>query len=347
MQKHVNLKNPSIRILVIGKTGVGKSTLVNALVGAKVAKTGDTLMGVTEKIGVHKKTKNGIHIHVCDTPGMATIGTDNSDTLYSALQECKDFDLLLFCMRMTDYRFDDYNVREMQLITKVFGGDIWKKGMIILTHANDMHIKEKEDFKFKLHEWQFVVRNQVVHHKIFDPAVVKIPIVPAGFMEEELPDRSSWISELWVQGFRRMGFEPMLYLVLLNRNRTYSTRDGARGSYESLYDQPLITCDMSSTYERPIDENHFQVLSALVGSVIGSVIGMGVGSVPMAAVTGVSFMGLANVLYNKFGWTSKETVNCFEEALGRDLIAAFLKKFPQYLRSSEYQKLLLRYKQDA
>ena len=341
MRNHVKFdEKPSIRILVTGKTGVGKSTLVNALIGMEVAETGDKLMGVTDEVEEHTAIKNGIHIHIYDTPGLGTIGMKNNDNLHNTYEKCKDVDLFLFCLRMTDQRFDSYEIKEMELIASVFGHDIWKKGVIVLTHANHMP-NETKQFKDKLQEWQDLIRNTKITSKIFDSQVAEnIPIVPTGFKEPQLPDRPSWVSEFWIQGFRRMGFKPMLYLIQVNKDRMHSTRDGVSHG-QNPEDQPLIACNMSrQTFERPIDPERFQLLSGLIGAAIGSIAGMGFASVPIAGFTSVSCMGIANLLYQRFGWTVTEIeINCYVETLGHSLIAAFLEEYPEYLQSPEFQNL--------
>lgn len=336
MQKYIKLDNPSVSILVTGKTGVGKSTLVNALIGMEVAITGKTKRGVTDKVETHKKIRNGVHIHVCDTPGLASLNKDDSDILHDALKECKNVDLLLFCLRMTDTRFNKYQVREMELVTSIFGRDIWKKGMIILTHANDMP-NDTKTFNEELEGWQDVIRDTVIDREVFDPEVAeKIPIVPTGFEELQLPDITNWLSEFWVQGFRRMRFEPMWHLIALNKKRMRSKADGNIDMHQNPKDQPLIVCDMS--IERLIDPKHFLLLSTLIGTAIGSVVGMGIGSIPLAAAAGTSCMGIASIAYQAFGWIETE-VDCFQQALEQSLIAAFLDEHPEVLQSPEYKEL--------
>ena len=49
-------QSKSLRILVTGKTGVGKSALVNGIVGKYVAKEGDTLDPETSKVTEYHTT---------------------------------------------------------------------------------------------------------------------------------------------------------------------------------------------------------------------------------------------------------------------------------------------------
>ena len=60
-------KMPSINILVAGKTGSGKSTLINALFRENIAKTG---VGMPVTQHVEKLTKEGVPLSLYDTKGL-------------------------------------------------------------------------------------------------------------------------------------------------------------------------------------------------------------------------------------------------------------------------------------
>lgn len=60
-------KRGEARLLIAGKTGVGKSTLVNAVFQGKIAETGQG-RSVTE--GVKEYSKSGIPICIVDTRGI-------------------------------------------------------------------------------------------------------------------------------------------------------------------------------------------------------------------------------------------------------------------------------------
>lgn len=74
----VDDKLAQLNVLIIGKTGVGKSTLVNSIFGESITEEG---LGkpVTQKI--HKIEKMGMPISIYDTPGLELGGNNSADNL--------------------------------------------------------------------------------------------------------------------------------------------------------------------------------------------------------------------------------------------------------------------------
>ncbi len=68
----------SISVFVAGKTGTGKSTLVNALLGEKVAKEGDNLDPETSEVESFTRKIQEMKATVWDSPGLQD-GTKNED----------------------------------------------------------------------------------------------------------------------------------------------------------------------------------------------------------------------------------------------------------------------------
>ena len=59
----------NIQILVTGRVGAGKSTLVNGLLGETVSEAKESVSSVTHEQEKGRVIKNGILINICDTPG--------------------------------------------------------------------------------------------------------------------------------------------------------------------------------------------------------------------------------------------------------------------------------------
>ena len=316
----------SIHVIAMGKVGVGKSTLLNGLIGYNLFKTGNSIFPVTRQLEKKIVVKNGVYITICDPPGLANVDLEDDDTLQYALQECGEIDLFLFCNSMTD-RIGRMHIEEMKAITDIFGRDIWKKALFVLTFANEYRPDQKEQFVDKVE-----VRTQELKKiisKIIGPELGnKVPVIPAGHEAPNLPDRASWISELWIQGFRRMGFRAMVKLYIISQERLHSNTEEIKLSQETPENQPLIACHMTiEKRKNVISENEMRIAGLIVGEIVSRTI-----------------LGkwITVGLFRYFGWNDdkeKEIVDCHEEAIIRSLILAFYEEYPEYVNDDTYQKV--------
>ena len=330
------LEDPiSIEVLIIGEVGVGKSTLVNGLVGTNLTKTGDSVSAVTKVVDKIKMIKNGIEINIIDTPGLGDLDLEDEDTLQNAIEKGGKIDLFLFCLKITD-RLDRQAIEEMKTISDVLGEDIWKRAVFVLTFANEYNRPEKEKlFSKKLNEWETALKKEINKKKIIAPEIAeKIPIVPAGYKEPHLPNRPSWISEFWIQGFRRMGFMAMVKLVIINQERIQSSANNMEDMYGNPGDQPLLTCYMTTEKRTGwVNPEQYRAASQVVGTYVGAVVTMIPGA-ELILNTGKSWgASIAHLALNWLGIGDEnpnEKFNCFDEAIMKSLIATFMEEYPEY-----------------
>ncbi|KAF0928611.1 hypothetical protein E2562_006052 [Oryza meyeriana var. granulata] len=129
----------SCTILVLGKTGVGKSATINSIFDDARLETNafDTsTRKVQEVVGVVE----GIKVKVIDTPGLSCSSSDqhyNQKVLNSVkrLISRNPPDIVLYFDRL-DMQTRDYgDVPLLQTITRVFGASIWFNAIVVLTHA--------------------------------------------------------------------------------------------------------------------------------------------------------------------------------------------------------------------
>ena len=325
----------NVSILVTGRTGVGKSALINALVGMDLAQTGDSVKTVTKHVQIIRVTRKGINMNIIDTP-------DDEDTAQMIIQESGQIDLLLFCLKIND-RLDRFHLRDMKIFRDVFGEDVWKKGVLVLTFANEYNEPGKENkFNDRLNEWERELKKRM--KMIIDPEIAeKIPIVPAGHKEPHLPDRPSWISEFWIQGFRRMGFKAMVGLYIISQEQLHSATTEMHTAPDR---QPLIPCHMTKVKvekKSGMSENEVIFVRFLVTTIV---------SVTEKAVSGSALVGpfvgqwTSAKMINYFKSTrveEEEIVTCHEDAIIGSLILAFNEEYPEYVIFQKLNDKLLHF----
>uniref|UniRef100_A0A0E0KL66 AIG1-type G domain-containing protein n=1 Tax=Oryza punctata TaxID=4537 RepID=A0A0E0KL66_ORYPU len=129
----------SCNILVLGKTGVGKSATINSIFGEDKSKT-SAFLPATTAVKEISGVVGGVKFRVVDTPGLGTTHMDeksNRKVLNSVkkyIKRCPP-DVVLYVDRIDTQRQDANNLSLLQCITSVLGSSIWSKTIITLTHS--------------------------------------------------------------------------------------------------------------------------------------------------------------------------------------------------------------------
>ncbi|XP_062214051.1 translocase of chloroplast 101, chloroplastic-like [Phragmites australis] len=129
----------SCNVLVLGKTGVGKSATINSIFGEDKSKT-NAFLPATSSVKEISGVVDGVKFRVIDTPGLGTSAMDeksNRKVLNSVkryMNRCPP-DIILYVDRIDTLRQDENSLSLLRGITTVLGLSIWSKTIITLTNS--------------------------------------------------------------------------------------------------------------------------------------------------------------------------------------------------------------------
>ncbi|KAI3995602.1 hypothetical protein MKX01_023347 [Papaver californicum] len=126
----------ALTILVMGKGGVGKSSTVNSLVGERVVAVSAFQSEASRPVMV-SRSRAGFTLNIIDTPGLIEGGYVNDQALEIVKRFLlnKTIDVLLYVDRLDAYRVDNLDRQIIKAISDSFGKAIWRRGVVVLTHA--------------------------------------------------------------------------------------------------------------------------------------------------------------------------------------------------------------------
>lgn len=246
-----------VSIFITGKTGAGKSTLVNGLVGDEVAKEGETLDPETAEVTSYNKEVNGVKVNVWDSPGLQDGTSNEAQYLEDMEKKCMGMHLCVYCVSLLETRFTDGcdDIVAMQKLTRVFGKGLWENAFFVLTYANliedtDSEFLDAEDgqkpelFQSKIQLWKESISEALIKDVGVDEAVAKrIDVVPAGYSNQPgLLDRDHWLSPVWFTALYAMKPAAQPAMMKINFHRIFNNPDEVREEdvEKFIHEHPVI-----------------------------------------------------------------------------------------------------------
>ena len=209
---------PPVTIAVLGRVGVGKSTLVNRILNREAAQVANTGKSVTQKVSVYENEVDSVAYRVIDTPGLQDInkGFANDRDIINCVLE-RDPDVILYCIStLPSSKISAADKKVMIEMNHI--ENIWKRTIVVLTFANMVTtlgenveneiLQWTNDIQTTLNDAQVNVKVKlcmdVYNNSMFDGIVS----IPAGFNPgDKLPHSDNWIESLLEEVQRRKSYD--------------------------------------------------------------------------------------------------------------------------------------------
>lgn len=301
-----------ISILIIGKTGTGKSTLVNGLIGQEVAEVyfGLTTSGVSIKVEAYERKIEGAKVTVYDSPGLQDGSGKEESYLEELYSKCHDVDLVIFGIRYSDNRFVPNNpdAVAMKTFTGRFGTEVWRKTIIVLTCANlvedlnpQLRLKSRKEkgefFRTLVSDYRKAVHDTLTKEAVPEDIVSKVKVVPTGIETcSELIDGTLWFTHFWFECLTAIQtFEVRATLLKVNKKRFKSSKTVTKQDFmEPLGSQPIVIPPPAAKRNKggvPITTVAAVMGPAAIGALLGAVavVGgpIGLVGIPVGMFTGM------------------------------------------------------------
>ncbi|XP_065809430.1 GTPase IMAP family member 9-like [Labrus bergylta] len=162
--------NEEIRIVMVGKTGAGKSAAGNTILGKEEFKSSFSFKSVTEGCAKAYGELDGQKVSVIDTPGLFDTNTDEETTRRNIIQ-CMAYaspgpQIFLIVIKLG--RLTEEEKKTVEKIQKIFGEEANKYSMVLFTHGDLLSGKPIEEILKESEDLQELVAKCNDQYHVFD-----------------------------------------------------------------------------------------------------------------------------------------------------------------------------------
>ena len=208
-------------VLVIGNSGVGKSTLINSVLGEDVAKTDRGTEGTTKKLEIYESEK--IPFHIIDSAGFEPSFSKRTKAINSVNKWSKDsakkgnkdsqINVIWFCVDGTSSKLFPETIKNFSSATKM-----WRNIPVIVVITKSYSVPEREQ-NIEMVNNAFAKQKQSKNLRKVIPVVASTYVLndSAYAAPEGIAELINATNELMPEGVK--GAEADIHNFILNRKR--------------------------------------------------------------------------------------------------------------------------------
>jgi len=290
-------------ILLVGRTGTGKSSTINSLLGRDAAPVGGVIP-VTNKVESFDCPINDAIIRLYDTPGLCDSAyLSNDDAYIGAIKDVlTSIDLVLFVTPLNETRVSRDERIALRSLSAAIGKELWENMIVLFSFSNSKLPGGAEYTAF------FEERSSALREFVADVCSKKVsqnlPFLAIDNSTQFTPDGCEWVPELFTLVVERCSASGVMPFVEALGAEVGSAENSAGQDNTNASDTEKKRINLNEEQQQRVKRGLKR--SVIGGAIIGAV--AAIAAVPGGAAIGAPLLllgGAAGAAVGFWRWISK------------------------------------------